>query len=80
MASGGLGEYLMKYGVTKSGSMTMEQGSDIDRLARIFVEVTQGKNGANTVKIGGTAATSIVRKMRVDGNTAEIVDETVPTV
>jgi trans-2,3-dihydro-3-hydroxyanthranilate isomerase len=80
MASGGLGEYLMKYGVTKSGSMTMEQGSDTDRLARIFVEVTQGKNGANTVKIGGTAATSIVRKMRIDGNTAEIVDETVPTV
>ncbi len=78
MSSGGLGEYLMKYGVTKSGSMVMEQGSDPERLARIFVEITEGKNGANTVKIGGTAATSIVRKLRIEGNVAEIVDETVP--
>ena len=80
MASAGLGEYLMKYGVTKSGSMTMEQGSDVDRLARIFVEITQDKNGVNAVRIGGTAATSIVRKLRIEGNTAEIVDETVSTV
>ena len=80
MASGGLGEYLMKYGVTKSGSMTMEQGGDIDRLARIFIEITQDKNGVNKVKIGGAAATSIVRKLRIEGNTAEIVDETVPAV
>jgi len=78
MSSGGLGEYLMKYGVTKSGSMVMEQGSDTDRLARIFVEITQGSNGANTVKIGGTATTSIVRKLRIDGSAVEIVDETAP--
>jgi PhzF family phenazine biosynthesis protein len=80
MSSGGLGEYLLKYGVTKSGSMTMEQGSDTDRLARIFVEITKDKDGSSKVKIGGTAATSIVRKLRVEGNTAEIVDETVPAV
>ncbi len=78
MSSGGLGEYLMRYGVTKSGSMLMEQGSDPDCLARIFVEITEGNNGENTVKIGGTAATSIVRKLRIEGNTAEIVDETAP--
>ena len=78
MSSGGLGEYLMKYGVMKSGSMMMEQGSDPDRLARIFVEITEGTNGANTVKIGGMAATSIVRKLRIEGNIAEIVDETTP--
>lgn len=78
MSSGGLGEYLMRYGITKSGSMVMEQGSDPDCLARIIVEITEGKNGANTVKIGGTAATSIVRKLRIEGNTAEIVDETAP--
>jgi PhzF family phenazine biosynthesis protein len=78
MSSGGLGEYLMKYGVTKSGSMVMEQGSDVDRLARIFVEITRGEKGGNTVKIGGTAATSIVRKLRIDGDNVEIVDEAVP--
>jgi PhzF family phenazine biosynthesis protein len=78
MSSGGLGEYLMKYGVMKSGSMMMEQGSDPDRLARIFVEITEGTDGANTVKIGGMAATSIVRKLRIEGNIAEIVDETTP--
>ena len=80
MSSGGLGEYLLKYGVTKSGSMVMEQGSNIDRLARIFVEITPNSSGINVVKIGGTAATSIVRKMRIDGNTAEIIDETAPVV
>ena len=78
MSSGGLGEYLLKYGVMKSGSMVMEQGSDPDRLARIFVEITEGTNGANIVKIGGMAATSIVRKLRIEGNAAEIVDETEP--
>ena len=73
MSSGGLGEYLMRYGVTKSGSMVMEQGSDPDRLARIFVEITEGAEGGNIVKIGGMAATSIVRKLQIEGNTAEIV-------
>ena len=68
----------MKYGVTKSGSMVMEQGSDTDHLARILVEITQDRNGANTVKIGGTATTSIVRKLRIDGRTIEIVDEAAP--
>ena len=58
--------------------MVMEQGSDPDRLARIFVEITEGAKGGNTVKIGGMAATSIVRKLRIEGNTAEIVDETAP--
>ena len=72
-SSGGLGEYLMKYGVIKSGSMVMEQGSDPERLARIFVEITEGAKGGNIVKIGGMAATSIVRKLQIEGNTAEIV-------
>jgi len=78
MSSGGLGEYLLKYGVTRSGSMVMEQGGDPERLARIFVEVTRGENGANKVKIGGTATTSIIRKLRIEGNTVEIVDEGAP--
>ncbi len=77
MSSGGLGEYLMKYGVTRSGSMIMEQGSDIDRLARIFVEIEPDNSGINKVKIGGTATTSIVRKLQIDGNALEIVDEPV---
>jgi PhzF family phenazine biosynthesis protein len=75
MSSGGLGEYLIKYGVSKSGSMMMEQGSDPDRLARIFVEMSEDEKGGRVVKIGGTAATSIVRKLRIDGKEAVIVDE-----
>lgn len=75
MSSGGLGEYLLKYGITRSGSMVMEQGSDPERLARIFVEITEGGNGSNTVRIGGSAATSIVRKLRIEGDQAVIADE-----
>jgi PhzF family phenazine biosynthesis protein len=80
MSSGGLGEYLLKYGVTRSGSMVMEQGSDPGCLARIFVEITDGGAGSASVKIGGTATTSIVRRLRVDGGTAEIVDESAASV
>ncbi len=78
MASGGLGEYLLEYGIAASGSMIMEQGGDPQRLARIYVEISR-EGGANTVKIGGKAATSIVRKLRVDGSHAEIVDESAPS-
>jgi PhzF family phenazine biosynthesis protein len=78
-SSGGLGEYLMRYGVTKSGSMVMEQGSDPDRLARIFVEITEGAEGGNIVKIGGMAATSIVRNLQIEGRESVTVDETVST-
>jgi PhzF family phenazine biosynthesis protein len=78
MSSGGLGEYLLKYGVTRSGSMVMEQGSDPARLARLIVEIMPDSSGINIVKIGGTAATSIVRKLRIDGNALEIVDEAAP--
>ena len=80
MSSGGLGEYLMRYGVTKSGSMVMEQGSDPDRLARIFVEITEGAEGGNIVKIGGMAATSIVRNLQIEDRESVTVDETVSTV
>jgi len=79
-SSGGLGEYLMRYGVTKSGSMVMEQGSDPDRLARIFVEITEGAEGGNIVKIGGMAATSIVRNLQIEGRESVTVDETESTV
>jgi PhzF family phenazine biosynthesis protein len=79
MSSGGLGEYLMRYGVTRSGSMVMEQGSDPDRLARIFVEITEGAEGGNIVKIGGMAATSIVRNLQIEGRESVTVDETVST-
>ena len=73
-SSGGLGEYLMRYGVTKSGSMVMEQGSDPDRLARIFVEITEGAEGGNIVQIGGMAATSIVRNLQIEGRESVTVD------
>lgn len=73
-SSGGLGEYLMRYGVAKSGSMVMEQGSDPDRLARIFVEITEGAEGGNIVKIGGMAATSIVRNLQIEGRESVTVD------
>jgi trans-2,3-dihydro-3-hydroxyanthranilate isomerase len=78
MSSGGLGEYLMRHGITKSGSMVMEQGSDPERLARIFVEITEGAKGGNTVKIGGMASTSIVRKLQIEGRDTVIIDETQP--
>ena len=70
-ASGGLGNYLVTYGVTSSTSMTMQQGKEVDSLARILVEIGREDEKTTSVKVGGLAVTSIVRK--IDLESGEIV-------
>jgi PhzF family phenazine biosynthesis protein len=73
LAAGGLGEYLVKYGISGTGSMMMEQGSEIDRLARLYVEVDRKGDAVTSVRVGGLAATSISRKIRIEDGSAVIV-------
>jgi trans-2,3-dihydro-3-hydroxyanthranilate isomerase len=70
-ASGGLGNYLVTYGVTSSRSMVMQQGKEIDSLSRIIVEIDREKDETSRVRVGGLAITSITRK--IDLETGEIL-------
>jgi predicted PhzF superfamily epimerase YddE/YHI9 len=70
-ASGGLGNYLITYGVTSSPSMIMQQGKEVDSLARILVEIGRQGDETTSVKVGGLAVTSIVR--RIDLESGEII-------
>ena len=65
-ASGGLGNYLITYGVTSSTAMVMQQGMEVDSLARILVEIGRDGDETTSVKVGGLAVTSIVRKIDID--------------
>lgn len=66
MAAGGLGTYLLKNGVTTTGSMIMEQGRDADSLANIRVDVDHKDGEINSVHVGGLASTSIMQKIRIE--------------
>lgn len=65
-ASAGLGAYLIEYGITRSDSMCMEQGKEVDSLARILVEIDHKGGEVDSVRTGGLAVTSITRKLNVD--------------
>lgn len=66
MASGGLGTYLLKYGVTSSCSMQMQQGKEIASLAKILVELDRDADGVTSVRVGGLAVTSITQEIDVE--------------
>lgn len=65
-ASAGLGTYLMRHGVITSDSIIMEQGNDIECLARILVEIDQDSLETGFVRIGGLAAISFTRNILID--------------
>jgi PhzF family phenazine biosynthesis protein len=75
MAAGGLGVYLIKYGMTSSRSMTMEQGNDPGSLAQLMVELDYKGERISEVRVGGLAATSIVKRVRIESGKAVVVDE-----
>ena len=68
MASGGLGSYLLNYGVTNSDSMVLEQGKEVDNLAKIRVEVERKDGEIKSISVGGLASTSIAQKIRIEGD------------
>jgi trans-2,3-dihydro-3-hydroxyanthranilate isomerase len=69
-AAAGLATYLLRHGVVTSGNMIMEQGREVDNLARILVESPssdESTDGSTDVmRIGGVAVTSITRKIEVE--------------
>ena len=65
-ASGGLGNYLLTYGITSSSSMVMQQGKERDSLSRIYVEIDREKEVTTSVRVGGLAVTSITRKIDLE--------------
>ena len=69
----GLGAYLLKYGVTTSGSMIMEQGKEVDSLARILVEIDHKDGETSSVRVGGLAVTSITRQLSIESGEIIIV-------
>lgn len=66
MAAGGLAVYLVRQGVTTTNSLEFEQGNDAERLARLRVEVDHGDGAVTGVRVGGLAATSLVKRITVE--------------
>lgn len=60
-AAGGLGSYLIHYGIISSSNtvstIVIEQGHFMDRPGKVIVEVTGGRNEIKQVKVSGTAVT-----------------------
>ncbi len=71
-ASGGLGNYLITYGITSSNSMVMQQGKEMESLSRIYVEIDRENDETRSVRVGGLAITSITRK--IDLETGEVLN------
>ncbi len=63
--SAGLGAYLKRYGITASDSIVMQQGNEIDSLARMQVEFTMEGGSVKNVRVGGLAVNSIERPLDV---------------
>jgi len=65
-AAAGLISYLLRHGVVTSGNMIIEQGKDTDNLARILVETSDSEDPTSTMRIGGLAVTSIMRRIGIE--------------
>ena len=72
-SSAALGSYLIRHGITSSGSMIMEQGNEKESLARILVEKGDSRNTDTSIWIGGLAALSIKRNVVIEENAVTIV-------
>ncbi len=64
-AAAGLATYLVRHGVVNTGSMIMEQGKEIESLARILVEMNSS-SGNEAVQVGGLAVTSMIRDLEIE--------------
>jgi len=65
-AAAGLASYLLRHGVITTGNMIIEQGKDIDNLARTLVEACDAEDPMGEMRVGGLAVTSITRSIRVE--------------
>ncbi|MCK4236436.1 MAG: PhzF family phenazine biosynthesis protein [Candidatus Krumholzibacteria bacterium] len=67
-AAASIGTYLFRHGVITSGSVVMEQGGEIENLARILVEIDQAGGETGSVWTGGLAVTSITRELDIEND------------
>lgn len=58
--------YLLRHGVITPGTVIMEQGKDVDNLARVFVDIDKTNGEWDSVWVGGLAVTSITREVDVE--------------
>lgn len=68
-ASGGLGAYLVHYNAIRLGQPTrfvIEQGIEMGRPSRLFVDVEGAPGAVETVRVGGTAVTLIEGELRLE--------------
>lgn len=70
-AAAALTSYLLRHGVLASGNLVVEQGKDVDNLARIVVEGADPDDPSAEMRIGGLAVTTIER--RIDVEAGELV-------
>jgi len=72
-SSAALGWYLRRHNVTSSSLMVMEQGNDINNLAKILVEKDDTADNIESILVGGVAALSIDREIIIEENSVSIV-------
>lgn len=65
-AAAGLASYLLRHGVITSGNITIEQGKDVDNLARTLVEAGDMDDPMGEMRVGGLAVTSIARSICIE--------------
>jgi trans-2,3-dihydro-3-hydroxyanthranilate isomerase len=70
--AGSIAAYLARHGALHPGSIIVEQGSDRDNLARIFVEVGENDGSVIPLRIGGLAVTSIEQNIVLEGETVTV--------
>ncbi len=62
-ASGGMGAYLVKYGLTDKSRLLAEQGHIVGRPGVVHIEVTKEGNNLGPVKVGGQAITVLTGEL-----------------
>jgi PhzF family phenazine biosynthesis protein len=63
---GSIGAYLVRHGVLNPGAIIVEQGTDLDCLARVHVEIDDIQGSNISLRIGGLAVTSIVQNVNFE--------------
>jgi trans-2,3-dihydro-3-hydroxyanthranilate isomerase len=64
-ASGGMGAYLVRYGLVHTTSFMTEQGHIVGRPGTIYIEVEREGEAITAVRVGGQAVTVTTGTMRI---------------
>jgi PhzF family phenazine biosynthesis protein len=70
---GSICAYLVRHGVINPGPIIVEQGSDPDCLARIYIEVDKPDGNDIALRVGGLAVTSFMQTVNFDTDKISVV-------